>query len=82
MFTSSNSFLVSGIATNKNLQDAQLNLNKNYFQIMTYEQFQQTEFYKTTFEHMLSEYSEKFTRQCLKDFYFRKEYAGTLDTLK
>ena len=30
MFTSSNSFLVSGIATNKNLQDAQLNLNKNY----------------------------------------------------
>ena len=49
---------------------------------MTYEQFQQTEFYKTTFEYMLSEYSEKFTKQCLKDFYFRKEYAGTLDTLK
>ena len=49
---------------------------------MTYEQFQQTEFYKTTFEYMLSEYSEKFTRQCLKDFYFRKESAGTLDTLK
>ena len=49
---------------------------------MTYEQFQETEFYKTTFKYMLSEYSEKFTRQCLKDFYFRKEYAGTLDTLK
>jgi len=31
MFTSSNSFLVPGITTNKNLQDAQLNLNKNYF---------------------------------------------------
>ena len=30
MFNSSNSFLVSGITTNKNLQDAQLNLNKNY----------------------------------------------------
>ena len=30
MFTSSNSFLVSGITTNRNLQDAQLNLNKNY----------------------------------------------------
>ena len=30
MFNSSNSFLVSGITTNRNLQDAQLNLNKNY----------------------------------------------------
>ena len=34
MFTSSNSFLVSGITTNKNLQDAQLNLNKNYFSFL------------------------------------------------
>jgi len=34
MFNSSNSFLVSGITTNKNLQDAQLNLNKNYFSFL------------------------------------------------
>ena len=82
MFNSSRSFLVPEVTTIRNLQNTKLNLNKNYFQIMTYEQFQETEFYKTTFEYMLSEYSEKFTRQCLKDFYFRKEYAGTLDTLK
>ena len=30
MFNSSRTFLIPGIATNKNLQDAQLNLNKNY----------------------------------------------------
>ena len=39
MFTSSNSFLVSGITTNKNLQDAQLNLNKNYFHYFQNEQY-------------------------------------------
>ena len=36
MFNSSNSFLVSGITTNKNLQDAQLNLNKNYCYLWNY----------------------------------------------
>ena len=49
---------------------------------MTYEQFTQTEFYKTTFEYKLSEHSEKFTKECLKDLYFRKQYAGTLETIK
>jgi len=49
---------------------------------MTYEQFKQTEFYKTTFEYMLTKYSEEFTTRTLKDLYFRKETAGTLETIK
>ena len=48
---------------------------------MNFQQFQNTNFYKTTFNHMLTKHTEEFTSEVLKDVYFRFEYQGLLEGL-
>ena len=66
----------------KKIQNTKLNLNKNYFQIMTYEQFKQTKFYTGMFKYMLTQYSPEFTETVLKDLYRRADKNETLDSYK
>ncbi len=48
---------------------------------MNFKQFQNTNFYKTTFNHMITKHTKKFTSEVLKDVYFRFEYQGLLEGL-
>ena len=48
---------------------------------MNFTQFTNTQFYITTFNHMLTKYTEEFTKTVLRDLYFRMEYKGTLETI-
>ena len=49
---------------------------------MTFNQFKKTKFYVGMFKYMLTQYSEDFTKEVLKDLYLRAESQGTLNTYK